>query len=171
MFEGDFPKARVADVENGGRVIDCGGSGVRQPSRFARQPDERTGIEEQVHSKPRAFIPASSSGANESSFQPTGAEVISPTCGRRCFGKGGKGTIRATASAPFRRITSSPCSTQMSSWARCVSAYWTVVSMHVRSLKRHAGSSWQDDDRKKAHRSHSTWHTRYIERNRPPTVQ
>lgn len=82
VLEDDFPKTRVADVQDGFRGIDGGGRGLAQACGFAGEPDEGAGIQEQIHNRPSSFRPASSSAAKDAAFHFTGAEVVSPTCGR-----------------------------------------------------------------------------------------
>ena len=122
VLEGDFPKARVANVQDGFRVVDGGGRGMAQACGFARQPDQGAGIQKQIHSRPSSFMPASSSAAKEAAFHFTRAEVVSPTWGRRVARWAGIGMIFATAVVPSRRRISSPAFTWRMSWGKWLSA-------------------------------------------------
>lgn len=108
MLERDLSERRVAHIQRARWVIDGGGCGLAQAGGFAGQPNEGAGIEEQIHNKPSSFIPASSNAANEAGVHLTGADVVTPTFGRKVAGKAETGTIFATAVAPSRRRISPP---------------------------------------------------------------
>jgi hypothetical protein len=132
VLERYFPQTRMTDMKLRGGMIERCGCNCAQPRRFPSEPDERARIQKQLHSNPISFIPASSSGAKQSSVQEIGPEVTVPTLGRLPADEG-IGTIRATGSLSLRRTTSSPLATTWSSWEKCVSAYASVVSIHQNS--------------------------------------